>query len=421
MPCVIAAGAIIAACGVLPATADSGAWTLESYARRVLDIAPERTAAEAEVAARRAELDQARSWPNPAIEVRADDKLGREDGRGGANFTRVGVSQPLPLRRLSRQRMAAEAVLRGAEASSRSRLLLLEHEAAQVYHALQFAAARLALAQDRLAHGAEFADPTGKRAKRDRLVRYLTPLERQRLVVLREEAQQALMESQREYEKAQTAFRSLLGLAPDAPAAVAAPAPPPAPPVLAELERRLDAHPALTAARQDVESTRAAIAVAAAQRFADPALGLFVERDFLNGARRTVAAVEMAVQIPLWSRNRGMVEKAEADAKKARANLSAAQRDAASRLRQSHAELTRLIEQAERMRANLLDPAREVLDLTRRAFASGESNILALVDANNTYFDAQARYLETIKESALAAASLRLAAGQSVVNTRVAP
>ena len=61
------------------------------------------------------------------------------------------------------------------------------------------------------------------------------------------------------------------------------------------------------------------------------------------------------------------------------------------------------------------------LDLTRRAFASGEANILGLVDANNTYFDAQARYLETLKDGALAAASLRLAAGQSIVTGEVSP
>jgi hypothetical protein len=38
------------------------------------------------------------------------------------------------------------------------------------------------------------------------------------------------------------------------------------------------------------------------------------------------------------------------------------------------------------------------------------------VDANNTYFDALARYLELQQESARAAADLRLASGVSVLN-----
>jgi cobalt-zinc-cadmium efflux system outer membrane protein len=190
---------------------------------------------------------------------------------------------------------------------------------------------------------------------------------------------------------------------------------------LAELERGLDTLPAIVAARQEVEAARAGIAVAESQRFADPELGVFRERDFLAGSRREVTAVELSVQIPLWNLNRGPIDKARAETLRAQANLAALQRDALSRLRQSYTELTRLIEQAERMRDNLLAPAREVLDLTRRGFAAGEANILGLVDANNTYFDAQARYLETLRDGAQAAADLRLAAGQSLLGPETKP
>jgi outer membrane protein TolC len=54
--------------------------------------------------------------------------------------------------------------------------------------------------------------------------------------------------------------------------------------------------------------------------------------------------------------------------------------------------------------------------LTRRSFAVGELNVLSLVDANNTYFDALARYLELQQESAIAAADLRLASGISLLD-----
>jgi len=405
---------------VLPAlAADAGGWTLESATRRVLELAPERRAAEAEVAARAAELQQAGDWPNPSIGLRADDKLGLEDGRGGSDLTRAGISQPLPLRRLARQRSAAQAALRWAEANRRAQQLQLELETARVFAALQLAAARLALAQDRLALAQAYTH--GVAGKRDPLVRYLAPLERRRLTILHEEAQQAVLAAEREHGKALTGFRALLGLPPEAAVTLTPLIPTAAPPAVAELERHLDAQPAVAAARQEVEAARAAIALAESQRFADPELGVFRERDFLNGARRDVTAVELTVQIPLWNLNRGPVDKAKAEALRAQANLAVLQRDAASRLRQSHIELTRLIEQAERLRAHLLAPAREVLDLTRRAFAAGEANILALVDANNTYFEAQARYLEALYDGALAAAGLRLAVGQSVVTGEVSP
>jgi len=405
--------------GIACASASAQVWTLESSIERATAVAPELRAGEAEVAARAGELTQAGAWPNPSIDLRADDKLGQEDGRGGTDLTRAGISQPLPFRRLARQRTAAEAALRGAEASRRSQQLQLELETARVFSALQFAAARLTLAQDRLTLAQTYVN--GVAGKRDPLVRYLAPLERRRLAILHEEAQQVVLAAERENDKALAGFRSLLGLPPDSAVTLAPLVPLAAPPALAELERGLDAQPALASARQEVESARAGIAVAESRRFADPELGVFRERDFLNGERRDVTVVELSAQIPLWNLNRGPVDKARAETMRAQANLAVLQRDAAGRLRQSYIELTRLIEQAERMRAHLLDPAREVFDLTRRAFAAGEANILGLVDANNTFYDAQARYIEVLKDGALAAASLRLAAGQSVVTGEVSP
>jgi len=417
----VAAAVVFAACGVNPTTVYAGGWTLESATRHVLEQAPERHAADAEVAGREAELRTAGSWPNPNIKLRADDKLGLDDGRGGTDLTSAGISQPLPFRRLARQQVAAKASLRSTEDDRYALLLQLEQETARAYYALQHAAARSKLAQERLAAAAGYPDRAGGHTQRDPLVRYLTPLEQRRLAVLREEAQQSVLTTQREFENAQTAFRSWLGLMPETVVEVAPLATPVTPPMLAELERGLEAHPAVVSAQRNVEVARAGIAVAKSQRFADPELGVFRERDYINNTRRDVTAVELTVQIPLWNLNRGPVDRAKADALRAQANLAAVRRDATSRLRQGYTELTRLLEQTERMRTNLLEPAREVLYLTRRGFAAGEANILSLVDANNTYFDAQARYLDTLKDAALAAASLRLAAGQSVLGMEVTP
>ena len=55
--------------------------------------------------------------------------------------------------------------------------------------------------------------------------------------------------------------------------------------------------------------------------------------------------------------------------------------------------------------------------MTRKAYAAGEVEILALIDANNTYFDANERYLELLQEAWMEAAELRLAAGRSLLTT----
>lgn len=396
------------------ASADTVVWTLESTIERAKEVAPEMRVAEAEVMARQGELTQASSWPNPTIDLRADDRLGQEDGRGGADMTQFALSQPLPLRRVARERAVAETRLAGAEEGRRLRRLELERAAAQAFHDLQRAQAKIELARARLKETESYPGTGGGR---DRLVRYLAPLERARIPILREEANQAVAAAEREREQALIAFRARLALPADAAAEVVPLAELPAPSTLETLERNLENHPLLIAARKEQEAAEANIAAAQSQRFADPALNLFRERDILAGGRRYVTGVGLSVQVPLWNTNPGVVDKAKAEALRARTEFELAHRELLTRLRRSHAELMRASAQAERVRANLLEPAQRLNDLTRRSFAAGETNVLTLIDAANSYFDAQARYVELVAQVQEAASELRLASGVSMLNS----
>lgn len=391
-------------------------WTFADSVRRVHDIAPELRAAAAEITAREAELVQADAWPNPTVDIRADNRLQNESGSNGSNFTQIALSQPLPLRRIARQRVVAEANIESARENLSNQKLLLEHEVARIFLALQLATAKHLLAQERLQLVAE-SPGASRESGGGRLVRYLTPLERQRLAILNEEASQALAVAEREQQKALIEFRTLLALPSEARVELAAPVSPAAPVGLDVYARILDAHPALAAVRKQSEAAQAGIAVAESQRYADPSLNLFRERDYYPTGQRDVTGIGVSVQIPLWNSSNGLVAKAGAEAGRALAQFATAQRDARSRLEQAHKQLQRLLAQAERLRMNLLEPSRKVYSLTRRGFASGELNVLTLVDASNTYFDARTRYLELQQESALAAADLRLASGISVLNS----
>ncbi len=400
--------------GVLLAGACAGAsaqvWNLESSVARALAQAPELRAAEAEVGARRGELTQAGAWPNPTVELRADEKLGIDDGSGGYKLNQASITQPLPLRRLAYQRRAAEASLESAQADRRHRRLQIEARTAHAFHALQLTAGRQRLAEERL----RFAE--GLRPGTDRLVRYLSPLERARLDILRESAHQEVAQAEGKWSEALATFRALLALPPDESLATMALTPVGTPAALDQLSERLASHPALRAVQLTHAASRAGVDVARAQRFADPTVSVFREQDYLAGSRREYSGVMLGVQIPLWNFNGGGVARAVAEADKAEALLAAQQRDLESRLRQNYLHLGHLIEQAEHYRTRLLVPARQLLDLTRQGFATGEQNGLALVDASNTYFDAQARYLELLHDAWAEAAELRLAAGISLVD-----
>jgi cobalt-zinc-cadmium efflux system outer membrane protein len=384
-----------------------------------LEVAPEIREAEAEVEAREGALTQAGAWPNPSIELRADQKLGIEDGSGGTELTQVAITQPLPLTRLAPQRAQAGAQLAAARERLRHARLARETEAARAFHALQFAQARLTLAEQRIAFVAGLESGTGDKGRR--IVRYLTPLERARLAILREEAEQEVATAEGKHGEAAAQFRALLALPPDSAPQTVPLVPAERPPVLDVLLKHLDDHPVIMASDQEIEAARAGINVARASRFADPTVGVFRERDFLAGARRDYNGVMLSVQVPLWSTQAGNVARARAEADQVRERRAALRRDLETRLRQGRLHLGHLIEQAERHRERLLGPAREMLALARRGFETGEQNILALVDAYSIYFETEVRYHELLQEAWQEAAELRFAAGIALVQPEATP
>lgn len=418
-------GACLLVAGVIAPDAQADAsqaseaapWTLGSVTRRVIEVSPEPRALDAEVAARAADLARDSAFPNPTAEVRFDQRLGLERGSGGTDVTQIAVSQPLPLWRLTHQRAQAEARLDAARAARSYRQLLLENHAARAFHRLQLAEQRKRLAAARAATTGRYLARKGDGGD---LVRYLSAPDRTRLSILGQEAQLEEMAADGDWREALAEFHVLLALPSGAALAVAAPATPLPPAPLAEYEARLDQHPALLASQRELEAARAGILAARATRFADPVLTLFNERDVFGGRPQDSWGAAIGIELPLWSRGRGAVDAAVADAERSAADGQARRRDLESALRAGHLRLTRLVEQSRRHADLVVEPSRRFLDLTRRGFAAGEQGVLALVDASNNYFDAEQQYAALAADAALAAADFRLAAGESVL-AEVAP
>jgi outer membrane protein TolC len=184
---------------------------------------------------------------------------------------------------------------------------------------------------------------------------------------------------------------------------------------------RFAGHPGIAGARLEQDAAHAGVDAARSQRFADPVLALFRERDTFGGVERDYSGVSLSVQIPLWNLNNGGVTKAVAEMDAARARHDTRARDLDARLRKSHLHLNHLIEQAEHHRTGVLEPGTRLFALTRKSFGVGEVSVLVLVDAHDNYFSARNRYLELLAQQWLEAADLRLAAGQSLLVTEAAP
>lgn len=391
-------------------------WTLDASIQRVMQVAPEIKMADADIGVQRGKLEQAGAWPNPTVAVRADDKLGIEDGGGGYDITQFAISQPLPLNRLGHQRQQAQAALNGAEAKYRYQRLMLEYKVAQQFHMLQLAQAKLDLAKLRLQQAKLYQSRSRKSGAGDPLVRYLTPLERMRLDIVLQTAKQMLDMAEGEYSETASAFRTLLDLPFDGELKVPALTAVVSPRSFKQLQTALRDHPNLKADKQAIMAAEAGVAVARSRRFDDPVLTLFREKDFLANRRDDITGIMLSIQIPLWNRNSGMVTEARYAVMQAKAEMELKQRQLVNNLHKSYLHLGHLIEQTEHYRTHLLQPAQRVLKLTQQDFATGALNVLNLIDANNTYFDTKQRYYELQMESWLELSELRKSAGLSVLD-----
>lgn len=397
-----------------PVSAQQGNWTLESAMQRVLEVAPERRAAEAEVVSRQGNLRQASRWRNPSIEVGATDAIGKNDGKGGISLNEITIKQSLPLSgRLDLQRQQANSSLKQAEAAVGEQNLELEYETAHSFHTLQLNQARMTMAEQRL----QSADEFQRIGRRREQAGDLSKLERLRLDLIRENASQQIATAEGELSESVSNFRTLLNLG-DAGIGLATLDEPPQRPELAALEAGLEHHPALVAAKQRIEAARHGVELAQVNRFSDPEIWLARGRDYLGNERQSTTSFGVAVSVPLWDDNSGHIDSARAARDRSQFELEALQRQLRKRLHLSHMHLGHLIEQTQDYRDNVLEPATQVFELSRRGFAAGEVEILALVDAVNSYFEARSRYLELMEQAWLEAAELRRAAGTSLLNGR---
>ena len=391
-----------------------GIWTLEDSIRRAVEIAPEVRGAQATVNARRGALQQAGVWPNPQIELRADDRIGKDAGTGGTDFTQFAISQPLPLSgRIGYQKAVAGAGLDAARAEQSYQKIRLETQVAQRYHSLQLAWERLRLAEERL----QLADDLQNTGRRRALAGELSDLERLRMDLIREAAQQALNSAEGAYNEALSRFRVYLALPGETTPRLTSLQPFGPVHGLEQLQAGLANHPALLAAKHRVEAARSGVDLARAERLPDISLRVFREQDLLNGRRQDVTGIGLGITIPLWDRNSGRIGEVRSQVIEGQSELQALERDLDSRLQRSFLSLNQLIKQGEHYRARVFRPAQKVFELTRKAYANGEVEILSVIDANNTYFDAHERYLELLQKAWLEAADLRLAAGRALVLT----
>jgi len=399
----------------VPAQSLAQQWTLESSIQKAMLMSPELKQSVAEIGARQEDINLSGMWPDPEIGFRVDNKMGQDDGAGGYDLTDILIRQSIPVSRIKHQESAAEASLKAARFSRQYQSLQVQNRVSKVYHQLQFASAELALAEKQL----KLADEMYGQDQKDSegiVVRYLTPLEEMRLTIIREEARQAASSAEGKYKEVLSEFVKLLGIEMDDVTGVSELLPISVVPDKNKLASLQNNHAQLSSQQQQVVAANHEIDVARTSQMIDPTIGLSWSRDTLSIGRSDIYAIMFNVQIPISDRKDTAESKATYKASQQKIELQLLKRELKINLNRSYTHLNHVIEQAEEYKKKVLKPAGKMLELTNKGFTSGELNILSLVDANNTYFEARLAYLELLYQARVELAEVKLYAGQLITD-----
>ena len=388
-------------------------WTLHSSVQQAISTSPELQKSMAEIGSRQAEIGLSSLWPDPEIGFRIDNKLGQDDGTGGYDLTDITVSQSIPMSRIKYQESAAQASFKAARFAQQHKTLEVQNRVSKVFHQLQFATAKLTLAKKQLKLADELNSKT-KKNDQGAVVRYLTPLEKMRLTIIREEAGQAESNAEGKYYEALNEFAKLLVVDIDSVNAVSELLPITSIPDLSLFMESQESHAQLSSQQQEVLAANHEIEVARSSQSIDPTIGLSWSRDTFDYGRDDIYAVMFNIQIPLSDRKNTAASKATYKASQQRIELQLLKRELKINLNRSYTHLNHIVEQAEDYKKKVLKPAQTMLDLTNKGFTSGELSILSLVDANNTYFEARLNYLDLLYQARIELAEVKLFAGQLI-------
>ncbi|MDP2833333.1 MAG: TolC family protein [Pseudomonadota bacterium] len=339
--------------------------------------------------------------------------LGQREGEGGKREFELELSTPLWLPGQRQASLAlADARIEENAAAYAARRWALAGELRNLLAAARAAKAEVDLARARLENDRQLADEVARRVAAGDLARADSLLARGELLA----SESAVLEADSRLTRALRDYRVLTGLAALPSDAVETLAPPPA--GLATglatglANEVMQQHPALAAARRNVELARAGLELTRRTRRDAPELGVQVQtaRDVSGADYQN--SVRFGLRIPFSgeARNRPLLAAANGDLIRAEAELAQATAELENELQTAQAELANA-ERGEELAHARRQGATERLRLIRRGFELGELSLAQLLLARGQANEAEAATTRAGLSLAAARARLNQASG----------
>jgi len=186
-------------------------------------------------------------------------------------------------------------------------------------------------------------------------------------------------------------------------------------PELISLTGMQENHPLFSGQQESVQAAMNEVDLARSSSIRDPSISVNRLRENFSTGTENVYGIMLNFEIPIHDRKSSAVSKANYNVSQQRIELARLKRGLQINLKRSYTHLNHVIEQATEFKKKVLKPASKILQLSERGFISGELNILSLVDANSTYFEARKEYLDLIYQTWVELADINLYAGNSII------
>ena len=384
--------------------------TLAQARETALARSPSLRAARAAVAAARAELRSAGTYPfNPVLE----GALGRRTGPDGASTDwGLALSQEIELGgQLGKRSSAARAELAAAEKTYLHDERLLY---AQVEHSYAEAVkGRELLRIERIDAG--LARTQGEHARKRLEAGSGTQIEHNLARVTLGRAEARLRATEAAYMEARAILAESIAevVDPLPEPADAIPELPPEPPDIALLLEAAVANRAdIQAFEQATEAARARIRLARSEVVPNLVLGGFSERE---GGVEKIRGGSLAIAIPVFNRNQGGIARGHAELERTTAERAGLELAAQREISAAYHNLAAARAAAEGLRQNVIGTLEENLDLLQRSLTAGKIGSTELLVFRREFVESQREYVEAQTLAWQLRVALDLAAGRVTV------
>lgn len=374
---------------------------------------PDLRAAEQEVRASEAALQQAHAYPNPELQTLL------EDTRRETRTTTFQLSQPIELSGKRTARSSAfEQSLMQARIAQEDRQAHVKADVSQAYFVAALAQEHSKLAQEAVDIAARATDAARKRVTAGKSA----PLEETRAKLAMSAAKLEWVQAQAEVRTSAQTLNSLIGLAGETlPALAWQPEPDVAAPEAGSFDAcqgqssRTDGAPTIRLARAEVARWRALADLELAKRLPDPSVILGTKRSEELGRNQLVLGLN--VPLPLWDRNQGNVLQALRQADKAQAELDAARLRVQTQCHALSTQMQAAHVQAKTLREDVLPAAQTVWQASVTGFELGKFTFMDMLDAQRTLLQARSQYLNALSAYHRAAADMDRLLGIDTTNS----